>query len=473
MNQTYENPLTSRYASPAMQSIFSQQHKIETWRKLWIALAKGQQGLGIPITDEQIKELEAQQTNIPFAIAKQKEKEIRHEVMAHIYAYGTQCPQAAGILHLGATSAYVIDNTDIILMREALLHIQHTLYRVIQELSKFAKKYAALPILSYTHYQAAQPTTLGKRATLWLQDLIMDLDQLDYVLGQLKLLGCRGATGTAASFLSLFQQDQKKVEQLERFIIQQFGFKGVYSVSGQTYSRKVDAQVASVLASIAQSASKFSNDIRLMMHDKEVDEPFEEQQVGSSAMPYKRNPMRSERMASLARYVMVQALNPVLTASNQWLERTLDDSANKRMSIPEAFLATDGILSLYHNVIQGLVIYPAKIKKNLDQEIGFMMLETILMHAVSKGGDRQQLHEALRKHSFEAAKSEKEGKKTLSLKKLIITDPQFYVSNAEWNRLEKESALYGMAVEQTRAYVKQVDKRCRHVAGQTPPTIEV
>jgi adenylosuccinate lyase len=456
-----------------MQSIFSQQHKIETWRKLWIALAKGQQGLGIPITNEQITELETHRTNIPFAIAKQKEKEIRHEVMAQIYAYGTQCPKAAGIIHLGATSAYVIDNTDIILMKEALQYIQQTLYQVIHELSKFAKKYASLPILSYTHYQAAQPTTLGKRASLWLQDLIMDVDQLEYVLGQLKLLGCRGATGTSASFLALFQQDEKKVRQLENFIIQQFGFKEAYAVSGQTYSRKVDAQVVNVLASIAQSASKFSNDIRLMMHDKEVDEPFEEQQIGSSAMPYKRNPMRSERMASLARYVLVQAFNPALTASNQWLERTLDDSANKRMSVPEAFLATDGILSLYHNVIQGLVVYPLKIKKNLDHEIGFMMLETILMHAVRKGGNRQELHEALRKHSIQVAKSEKEGKKNLSLKKQIIADPQFMLSVAEWNRLEKESALYGMAVDQTKVYLKQVDKRCRHVVGQTPPTIEV
>ena len=391
-NDRYTSPLSERYASKEMQYIFSPDKKFRTWRKLWIALAETEKELGLDITDEQIEELKAHADDINYDVAKEREKVVRHDVMSHVYAYGKQCPKAKGIIHLGATSCYVGDNTDIILMSEALEIVRKKLINVIAELAKFADEHKNLPTLAFTHFQPAQPTTVGKRATLWMQEFMMDLEDLEYVKGSLKLLGSKGTTGTQASFLELFDGDQETIDKIDPMIAKKMGFETCYPVSGQTYSRKVDTRVVNVLAGIAASAHKMSNDIRLLQHLKEIEEPFEKTQIGSSAMAYKRNPMRSERIASLSRYVMVDAMNPAITSATQWFERTLDDSANKRLSVPEGFLAIDGILDLCLNVVDGLVVYPKVIEKRLMSELPFMATENIMMDAVKAGGDRQELH---------------------------------------------------------------------------------
>ena len=456
MSVKYENPLCKRYASSEMQFIFSDDNKFSTWRRLWIALAESQKELGLDITQNQIDEMISNVKNINYEAANKYEAEVRHDVMAHILAYGEQCPAAKPIIHLGATSCYVGDNTDIILMRSAMLLIKRLLVNAIDKLWTFADKYKSLPCLAYTHFQPAQPTTVGKRATLWLSDLLLDLEQLDFTLCNLKLLGCKGTTGTSASFLSLFDGDHEKAMQLENKIATKMGFDAVYSVSGQTYSRKVDYYVLSVLSGIAQSAYKFSNDIRLLSHLKEFDEPFEDKQIGSSAMAYKRNPMRSERIASLSRYVIVNALNPALTASSQWFERTLDDSANKRISIPEAFLAVDAILSLYINVVSGLTVYPKIIEKHLAEELPFMATENILMYCVKKGGDRQELHERIRKHSVEAAKGIKQEGSDNDLIKRILNDKTFNISEQEMKDILNAENFCGRAKEQTEEFLSEV-----------------
>ena len=440
-----------------MQYIFSPDFKFETWRRLWIALAEAEKELGINITDEQIAEMKANVKNIDYDFAKAKEREVRHDVMAHVLAYGEVCPKAKPIIHLGATSCYVGDNTEVIVLREALLLVRRELVTLISKVRDFALEHKGLATLGYTHFQAAQPTTVGKRATLWLQDLLIDLDTLDFELGRLKLLGCKGTTGTAASFLSLFDGDGEKVKALDKLIANEMGFERTFDVSGQTYTRKQDANVLRVLQGIAESATKFSNDIRLLSHEKEVEEPFESGQIGSSAMAYKRNPMRSERMASLARYVIVSSLNPSLTASGQWLERTLDDSANKRISTSEAFLAVDAILALYTNIIGGLSVYPKIIEKHLREELPFMATENILMFCVKeKGKDRQVLHEAIRRHSFEAAKVVKEEGGKNDLLERILADKQFGLTKEELDKILDVKAFTGMAEKQVEEYLKNV-----------------
>lgn len=456
MSYKYENPLCKRYASSEMQFIFSDDNKFSTWRSLWIALAESQKELGLDISQNQLDEMVKNVKNINYEAANRYEAEVRHDVMAHILAYGEQCPAAKPIIHLGATSCYVGDNTDIILMRTALLLIKKLLVNAIDKLWSFADKYKSLPCLAYTHFQAAQPTTVGKRATLWLADLLLDLEQLDFTIDNLKLLGCKGTTGTGASFLSLFNGDHKKVTQLEKKIASKMEFDAVYSVSGQTYSRKIDYYVLSVLSGIAQSAYKFSNDIRLLSHLKEFEEPFEDKQIGSSAMAYKRNPMRSERIASLSRYVIVNALNPALTASAQWFERTLDDSANKRIALPEAFLAVDAILSLYINIISGVSVYPKMIEKHLADELPFMATENILMYCVKKGGDRQELHERIRKHSLDAAKEIKQYGSDNDLIKRILSDKTFNISEQEMENILNAENFCGRAKEQTEEFLVEV-----------------
>ena len=456
MTDSYESPLCSRYAGKKMQKIFSADNKFSTWRRLWLALAESEQELGLDITDEQLDEMRAHLNDIDYELAAKLEHELRHDVMAHIRTFGAACPKAMPIIHLGATSCYVGDNTDIILQCEALAEIRAGLLRAIAALADFAEKYKSLPTLAYTHFQAAQPTTLGKRAALWMQDLMLDLEQLDFAAGKLKLLGCRGTTGTAASFLSLFDGDGEKVKRLEARIAEKLGFAGVYPVSGQTYTRKVDYFTLSVLSGIAQSAMKFTNDIRLMAHMKELDEPFESAQVGSSAMAYKRNPMRCERICALARYVIADAQNPAMTAGAQWLERTLDDSANRRISIPEAFLAVDGILTLYANVVSGLSVYPKVIEKHLNAELPFMASENILMHCVKKGGDRQALHEAIRRHSVAAGLAVKQEGAENDLLERIAADPIFGLTREEIQDIISEGRFTGMAEEQTEEYLKTV-----------------
>ena len=421
----YTSPLSERYASKEMQYLFSQEKKFRTWRKLWIALAETEKELGLNITQEQIDELKAHADDVNYADAEAREKIVRHDVMSHVYAYGLQCPKAKGIIHLGATSCYVGDNTDIILMTEGLKMVRTRLVNVIAELAKFADQYKDLPTLAFTHFQPAQPTTVGKRATLWLNELLLDLEDLNYVLSTMKLLGCKGTTGTQASFVELFEGDEEKIRKIDPMIAEKMGFSGCVPVSGQTYSRKIDTRVLNVLAGIAQSAHKFSNDIRLLQHLKEIEEPFEKSQIGSSAMAYKRNPMRCERMASLADYVMSDVFNPMIVASTQWFERTLDDSANKRLSVPEGFLAVDGILQLYMNVVDGLVVYPKVIEKRLMSELPFMATENIMMDAVKAGGDRQELHERIRELSMEAGKHVKAEGKDNDLLELIAADPAF------------------------------------------------
>ena len=452
----YTSPLSERYASKEMQYIFSPEMKFKTWRQLWIALAKTERELGLDITEEQIAELEAFQDDINFETAKEREKLVRHDVMSHVYAYGVQCPKAKGIIHLGATSCYVGDNTDIVIMDRALKLVRAKLVNVIDELAKFADTYKSLPTLAFTHFQPAQPTTVGKRATLWLQEFLMDLEDLTYVLGSLKLLGSKGTTGTQASFLELFDGDQQKVDKLDPMIAQKMGFESCYAVSGQTYSRKVDTRVANVLAGIAASAYKMSNDIRLLQHLKEVEEPFESTQIGSSAMAYKRNPMRSERIASLSRYVMIDALNPAVTSATQWFERTLDDSANKRLSVPEGFLAVDGILDLCLNVVDGLVVYPKVIEKRLMSELPFMATENIMMDAVRAGGDRQELHERIRKLSMEAGRNVKEKGLDNNLLELIAADPAFNLSLDELKQTMDPAKYVGRAPIQVEVYLRDV-----------------
>ena len=455
MKNIYESPLCSRYASDEMKKIFSPDEKFSTWRKLWVALAESEKELGLAITDEQIAEMRAHIYDIDYDRAAEYESKVRHDVMAHVKTYGDACPGAKGIIHLGATSCFVGDNTDIILMRDALLQIKKLLVNCIARTSEFAEKYKAQPTLAFTHFQSAQPTTVGKRATLWIQDLLFDLEKLDFQLSRLRLLGCKGTTGTAASFAQLFGGDYEKVKTLESKIAEKMGFCGCYAVSGQTYSRKVDYDVLSVLSGIAQSASKFAGDIRLLSHLKEFDEPFEAGQIGSSAMAYKRNPMRSERIASLSRYIITDCLNPAVTAASQWLERTLDDSANKRISVPEAFLATDAVLSLYINVISGGEIYPEIIKKHLDEELPFLATENILMYCVEKGGDRQELHERLRVHSVAVAKNMKLTGCGNDLLSRIENDDSFGLTKDELSALSSPEKFTGFATVQTDRFTEE------------------
>ena len=452
----YVSPLSERYASKEMQYIFSPDKKFRTWRRLWIALAETEKELGLPITDEQIEELKSHADDINYDVAKAREKEVRHDVMSHVYAYGVQCPKAKGIIHLGATSCYVGDNTDIIIMTEALWLVKKKLVNVLAELSAFADRYKNLPTLAFTHFQPAQPTTVGKRATLWMQEFYLDLEDLDYVISTMKLLGSKGTTGTQASSLELFDGDMEKVNALDPMIAQKMGFSACYPVSGQTYSRKVDTRVLNVLAGIAASATKMSNDIRLLQHLKEVEEPFEKSQIGSSAMAYKRNPMRSERIASLSRYVIADALNPAITSATQWFERTLDDSANKRLSVPEGFLAIDGILDLCLNVVDGLVVYPKVIEKHLMSELPFMATENIMMDAVKKGGDRQELHERIRELSMEAGKRVKEEGLDNNLLSLIAQEPMFMTNEEELAATMDPSRYVGCAPEQVTRFLKDV-----------------
>ena len=452
----YVSPLSERYASREMQYIFSPDMKFRTWRKLWIALAETEKELGLPITQEQIDELKEHAEDINYEVAKEREKQVRHDVMSHVYAYGVQCPKAKGIIHLGATSCYVGDNTDIIVMTEALKLVRKKLVNVIAELAKFAKEHEALPTLAFTHFQPAQPTTVGKRATLWIQEFLLDLEDLEFVLSTMKLLGSKGTTGTQASFLELFDGDQETIDKIDPMIAEKMGFKECYPVSGQTYSRKVDTRVLNVLAGIAASAHKFSNDIRLLQHLKEVEEPFEKSQIGSSAMAYKRNPMRSERSASLSRFVMVDALNPAITSATQWFERTLDDSANKRLSVPEGFLAIDGILDLCLNVVDGLVVYPKVIEKRLRSELPFMATENIMMDAVKAGGDRQELHERIRELSMEAGKNVKVEGKDNNLLELIAADPAFNMSLEDLQKTMDPAKYTGRAAVQVENFLNKV-----------------
>ena len=452
----YVSPLSERYASREMQYIFSPDMKFRTWRKLWIALAETEKELGLNITQEQIDELKANADNINYDVAREREKKVRHDVMSHVYAYGVQCPKAKGIIHLGATSCYVGDNTDIIVMTEALKLVRKKLVNVLAELAKFADEHKAQPTLAFTHFQPAQPTTVGKRATLWMQEFMLDLEDLEYVLSTMKLLGSKGTTGTQASFLELFDGDQETIDKIDPMIAKKMGFQECYPVSGQTYSRKVDTRVMNVLAGIAASAHKFSNDIRLLQHLKEVEEPFEKNQIGSSAMAYKRNPVRSERIASLSRFVMVDALNPAITSATQWFERTLDDSANKRLSIPEGFLAVDGILDLCLNVVDGLVVYPKVIEKRLRSELPFMATENIMMDAVKAGGDRQELHERIRELSMEAGRNVKEEGKENNLLELIAADPAFNMTLEELQKTMDPAKYTGRAAIQVENFLKNV-----------------
>ncbi len=455
-NDKYTSPLSERYAGKEMQYIFSPDMKFKTWRKLWVALAETEKELGLNITEEQINELKAHQEDINYDVAKAREALVRHDVMSHVYAYGEQCPNAKGIIHLGATSCYVGDNTDIIIMRSALSLVRKKLLNVMAELSKFAYEYRALPTLAFTHFQPAQPTTVGKRAALWLMELKLDFDDLNYLIDGMRLLGSKGTTGTQASFMELFDGDHDKIKRLDLRIAEKMGFPGCYPVSGQTYSRKVDTRVLNVLAGIAASAHKFSNDIRLLQHLKEIEEPFEKNQIGSSAMAYKRNPMRSERIAALANYVMADALNPAITSATQWFERTLDDSANKRISIPEGFLAVDGILDLYLNVVDGLVVYPKVIEKHLMQELPFMATENIMMDAVKAGGDRQELHERIRTLSMEAGRNVKEKGLENNLLELIAADPSFNMTLEELKASMDPAKYIGRAGEQTEEFIEEV-----------------
>lgn len=455
MYDKYISPLSERYAGSKMQYIFSAEKKFKTWRRLWIALAKSEKKLGLDISDEQIAELEAFKDDINYEEAKEREKIVRHDVMSHVYAYGLQCPKAKKIIHLGATSCYVGDNTDLILMREALELVRVKLVNVMEKLSKFALEYKDLPTLAFTHFQPAQPTTVGKRAVLWLNELLLDYEDLNYTIDNIKLLGCKGTTGTQASFVELFAGDEEKIKALDKMIAAEMGFDKVYPVSGQTYSRKIDSKVLSVLAGIAQSAHKFSNDIRLLQHLKEIEEPFEKNQIGSSAMAYKRNPMRSERIASLANYVMSDLMNPMLVASTQWFERTLDDSANKRLSIPEGFLSIDGILDLYLNVVDGLVVYPKVIEKRLLSELPFMATENILMEAVKHGGDRQELHERIRELSMEAGKRVKVEGKDNNLLELIAADPVFNLSEDKLKEAMNPKLYVGRSNEQVVEFIDE------------------
>ncbi len=455
MTDFYQSPFSVRYASREMQRIFSERNKFTTWRRLWVALAESEQSLGLPISDEQLDELRAHVEDVNFEVAEAREKIVRHDVMSHVYAYGEQCPKAKGIIHLGATSCYVGDNTDLIVMREALRLLRGKLVTVVGNLAGFAEKHAGMPTLAFTHFQPAQPTTVGKRATLWLQDVMSDIEDLDYVLGGLKLLGSKGTTGTQASFLELFNGDHEKCRRLDAMIAEKMGFPGCYAVSGQTYSRKIDSRILNVLSGIAQTATKFSNDIRLLQHLKEVEEPFEKSQIGSSAMAYKRNPMRSERIASIARFVICDALNPAITAATQWFERTLDDSANKRIAMAEGFLAIDGILDLFANVSNGLVVYPNVIAKHLAAELPFMASENIMMDAVKAGGDRQELHEAIRANAQAAAAHVKLDGGENDLLERLAEDPHFAGMNLDLAETLRAEKYVGRAPEQVKEYLAE------------------
>ena len=470
MNNFYESPLNTRYASDEMKEIFSPDKKFKTWRRLWIALAKAEKQLGLNITDEQIEELEKFKDDINYDVAKKREKEVRHDVMSHVYAYGVQCPKAKAIIHLGATSCYVGDNTDIIIMTEALKLIRKKLVNVIYRLKIFADEYKNLPTLGFTHFQPAQLTTVGKRACLWIQELLMDLEDVEYQLSKAKLLGSKGTTGTQASFLELFDGDHEKVKKLDEMITKEMGFDAYFPVSGQTYSRKLDSQFLNVLSSIAQSAYKFSNDLRLLQHLKEVEEPFEKSQIGSSAMAYKRNPMRSERISSLARYVIANSINPAITASTQWFERTLDDSANKRISVPESFLAVDAVLNIYLNIATKMVVYPKVIEQHILKELPFMATENIMMQAVKNGGDRQELHEKIRIHSMAAARVVKEEGKENDLIERIANDKSFNLDIDDIKAVLKPENFIGRAKEQTeeflRDYVSPVLEKYKDILGE-------
>ncbi len=454
MRDTYESPLSARYADKEMKYLFSPDMKFKTWRRLWIALAESEMELGLPVTQEQVDELKAHADEINYEVAEERERLVRHDVMSHVYAYGQQCPKAAGIIHLGATSCYVGDNTDIIIMTEAMKIVQKKLVNVIRVLAKFADEYKNLPTLAFTHFQPAQPTTVGKRATLWIQEFLMDLEDVEYQLSKAKLLGSKGTTGTQASFLELFDGDDEMAAKIDAKIAEKMGYETCFAVSGQTYPRKLDSQMLNVLSGIAQSAAKFSNDIRLLQHLKEVEEPFEKNQIGSSAMAYKRNPMRSERIASLARYIVVDALNPAITASTQWFERTLDDSANKRISVPEAFLATDAILNLVMNVADGLVVYPKVIEQHLRRELPFMATENIMMDAAKRGADRQELHEHVRVHSMAASRVIKEEGDENDLLERIANDPIFGVTLDELKGIVDPHKYVGRAPRQTEIFLK-------------------
>lgn len=458
MRDKYESPFSTRYASDEMQYIFSSDKKFKTWRRLWLALARAEMKLGLPVTSEQVSELEKNLDNINYEVAEQREREVRHDVMSHVYAYGEQCPEAKGIIHLGATSCYVGDNTDIIVMKEGLQVIRRKLINVIDLLARFAEKYKDLPALAYTHLQPAQLTTIGKRATLWINELLMDLTEVEYRIENMQLLGSKGTTGTQASFVELFDADSKKINKLDEYIAKEMGFESVIPVSGQTYSRKIDAQILQTLSGIAQSTSKFSNDLRILQNFKEMEEPFEKNQIGSSAMPYKRNPMRSERITSLARYVMIDSLNPAFTAGTQWFERTLDDSANKRIAVAEAFLAVDSIMNIMLNVCDGLVVYPKVIEQRVLKELPFMATENIMMEAVKKGGDRQELHEKLRSHSIEAAKVVKEQGLENDLIDRICADKAFNISREDVDKILVPINFVGRSVSQVEEYItKHID----------------
>lgn len=458
MYNTYESPFGTRYASEEMQYLFSADKKFRTWRLLWIALAKAEHQLGLPITAEQIAELEAHKDDINYKVAEERERLVRHDVMSHVYAYGVQCPNAKGIIHLGATSCYVGDNTDVIIMRDALQVVRRKLLNVLSNFAKFADEYKDLPCLAYTHLQPAQLTTVGKRATLWMNELLYDLDEIDYRIKNLKLLGSKGTTGTQASFMELFDGDTGKVKELERLICEEMDFDGVVPVSGQTYSRKVDAQILATLAGIAESASKFSTDLRILQNFKEMEEPFEKNQIGSSAMPYKRNPMRSERITSLSRYVIINCLNPAFTAGTQWFERTLDDSANKRISVAEGFLAIDSILNILLNVTENLVVYPKVVTQRVMKELPFMATENIMMQAVKKGGDRQELHERLRQHSQAAARVVKEEGGENDLIDRVCADPLFNLTREEILAEMQPIAFVGRAPQQVTEFLRDCVK---------------
>ena len=469
MNNIYQSPLSSRYASEEMLYLFSPDKKFSTWRRLWIALARAEMNLGLPITQDQIDEMEEHITDINYDLAAQKEKELRHDVMAHIYAFGALCPKAMPIIHLGATSCYVGDNTDMILMKEGLILIRDKLVRVLANLARFANEYKDMPTLGFTHFQAAQLTTVGKRATLWMNELLMDLKEVEHRIGTLKLLGSKGTTGTQASFLELFEGDHEKVRKLDEMIAKEMGFTDVVPVSGQTYSRKMDSNVLCTLAGIAQSASKYANDMRLLAHMKEIEEPFEKKQIGSSAMPYKRNPMRCERICALSRYVMSDVMNPRVTAATQWFERTLDDSANKRISVPEAFLAVDAILSIYENVSAGMVVHDKVIRKHIMEELPFMASENIMMDAVKRGGNRQELHEAIRVHSLEAGRNVKDLGLENNLIDLIAADPLFGMSKAELTAHLEPSNYIGCCPEQVKSFL---EKEIKPVMLQYPNALK-
>lgn len=470
MKNSYESPFSTRYASEEMQYLFSADKKFKTWRRLWVALARAEMKLGLPVTEAQVKELESHVDDINYDVAEAREKLVRHDVMSHVYAYGVQCPNAKGIIHLGATSCYVGDNTDVIIMKEALQVVRRKLINVIDLLAGFAEKYKDMPALAYTHLQPAQLTTVGKRATLWLHELLMDLEDLDYRISTLKLLGSKGTTGTQASFVDLFDGDTEKITRLEQMIAEEMGFSKVVPVSGQTYSRKMDSQVLAVLSGIAQSASKFSNDMRILQNFKEMEEPFEKNQIGSSAMPYKRNPMRCERITALSRYVMIDSLNPSFTAATQWFERTLDDSANKRISVAEAFLAVDSILNIMLNVCDGLVVYPKVVRQRVLKELPFMATENIMMEAVKKGGDRQELHERLRMHSIAAGKVVKEEGGENDLIDRICADPAFNLSHDEIDSIMVPENFTGRSAEQVdlflSAYIKPLREKNQDILGE-------